>query len=140
MKKRKYPEPIDPFRSALMARVRQRHSAPEQTVRRILRSLGVSYQLHKKSLPGTPDIVLPGRQCVIFVHGCFWHRHTSCPKATMPKSRISFWVDKFEKNVARDRRNTRDIRKLGWKVMTVWECQCKQPEKLSKRLERFLRP
>jgi DNA mismatch endonuclease (patch repair protein) len=121
-----------------MARVRQRHSAPEQAVRQILRSLKISYQLHRKSLPGTPDIVVPSRRCVIFVHGCFWHRHTSCSKATMPKSRISFWTDKFEKNVARDSRNARAVRKLGWKVVTVWECQCKRPERLSRRLQRLL--
>jgi DNA mismatch endonuclease, patch repair protein len=138
MKKKKSSGGIDPRRSALMARVRQRHSAPEQSVRRILRSFEIPYRLHWKSLPGTPDIVLPDRKCVIFVHGCFWHRHTSCPKATMPKSRVSFWADKFEKNVARDRRNARNIRKLGWKVVTVWECQCKHPEKLSTRLNRFL--
>jgi DNA mismatch endonuclease, patch repair protein len=138
MKKKKIPDSIDPQRSALMARVRQRHSAPEQAVRRILRSLEISYRLHRRSLPGTPDIVLPDRRYVIFVHGCFWHRHASCSKATMPKSRVSFWADKFEKNVARDRRNARAVRKLGWKVVTVWECQCKHPEKLSKRLKRFL--
>jgi DNA mismatch endonuclease, patch repair protein len=138
MKTRKRSNPIDPERSALMARVRRRHSAPEQAVRKILRSLEIPYRLHRRSLPGTPDIVLPDRRYVIFVHGCFWHRHASCSKATMPKSRISFWVDKFEKNVTRDRRNTRAIRKLGWKVVTVWECQCEHPEKLSKRLKRSL--
>lgn len=89
-------------------------------------------------MPGTPDIVLPDRKCAIFVHGCFWHRHASCAKATMPKTRIPFWTDKFEKNVARDRRNARAVRKLGWKVVTVWECQCKHPKKLIKRLKRCL--
>ncbi|MDX6610693.1 MAG: mismatch endonuclease, patch repair protein [Solirubrobacterales bacterium] len=138
MKRKKSSSPIDPQRSALMARVRQRHSAPEQAVRQILRSLQIPYRLHRRSLPGTPDIVLPDRNCVIFVHGCFWHRHVSCSKATTPKTRIPFWVDKFEKNVARDRRNAREVRKLGWKVVTVWECQCKHPEKLSKRLKRSL--
>ena len=140
MKKKISPNPIDPQRSALMARVRQRHSAPEQAVRQILRSLEIPYKLHRKSLPGTPDIVVPSRKCVVFVHGCFWHRHASCSKATMPKSRVSFWTDKFEKNVARDRRNNRAIRKRGWKVVTVWECQCKHPERLSKRLSRYLNP
>lgn len=129
---------IDPARSALMARVRQKHSTPELQVRRVLRDLGASYRLHPKCLPGTPDIVLPDVRCAIFVHGCFWHRHSSCSKATMPKTRVAFWADKFAKNVARDARKARGVRAMGWKVLTVWECQCKKPEKLKNRLRRLL--
>lgn len=135
--KKKRPEPIDPARSALMARVRQRHSAPELEVRRLLRRLGASYRLHPKSLPGTPDIVVPSAKCAIFVHGCFWHRHPSCSKATMPKTRVAFWTDKFTKNIARDARKARALRAMGWRVIVVWECQCRHTEKLEKRLTRI---
>jgi DNA mismatch endonuclease (patch repair protein) len=129
---------IDPARSALMARVRQKHSAPEIEVRRLLRDLGASYRLHPKSLPGTPDIIVTEAKCAVFVHGCFWHRHPSCSKATMPKTRVGFWTDKFAKNVARDARKARDLRAMGWKVLTVWECQCSKPEILKNRLRRLL--
>jgi len=138
MKKTKNPDPIDPQRSALMARVRQRHSAPELEVQRQLRRLGASYRLHSKLLPGTPDIVLPSAKCAIFVHGCFWHRHPYCAKATTPKTRAAFWTDKFAKNIARDARKTRALRKLGWSVMTIWECHCRDADKLTRRLKRML--
>ena len=122
-----------------MARVRRRNSGPELKVRSILRALGISYGLHRKSLPGTPDITVPSRECAIFVHGCFWHRHDACPKATMPKVRRTFWQEKFERNVARDARNSAAIRKLGWKVIVVWECETRYPSKLARRLARILR-
>jgi DNA mismatch endonuclease (patch repair protein) len=139
MKNNEIPSSIDPYRSALMARVRQRNSAPERAVRQILRTLRISYGLHRKSLPGTPDITVPSRQSVILVHGCFWHRHPECPKATMPKTRKAFWGDKFERNVARDKRDASALRRLGWKVVTVWECECRQPIKLANRLARLLK-
>lgn len=129
---------VDPARSALMARVRQRHSEPERAVRRILRSLSIPFRLHQRSLPGTPDIIVPSRHWAIFVHGCFWHRHSSCVKASTPKTRVAFWSDKFTKNVVRDARKARALRKLGWHVMTVWECQCRDSEKLKRRLQRTL--
>jgi DNA mismatch endonuclease (patch repair protein) len=132
------PELIDPARSALMARVRQRHSEPERAVRRMLRALGIPFRLHQKSLPGTPDVVVPSRNWAIFVHGCFWHRHSSCVKTTTPKTRVAFWTDKFAKNVARDARKARALRKLGWHVMTIWECQCRDSAKLKRRLRRTL--
>jgi DNA mismatch endonuclease (patch repair protein) len=136
--KKNRPEPVDPKRSALMARVRQRHSEPEQAVRRLLRQLKIPYRLHQASLPGTPDIVVPSRKYAIFVHGCFWHRHSSCAKATTPKTRIAFWTDKFAKNVARDARKAKALRKLGWHVITVWECQCRHVDKLRIRLQRTI--
>jgi DNA mismatch endonuclease (patch repair protein) len=138
MTKKINPELIDPARSALMARVRQRHSEPERAVRRMLRALRIPFRLHLRSLPGTPDIVVPHRNWAIFVHGCFWHRHPACVKTTTPKTRVAFWTDKFAKNVARDARKARALRKLGWHVMTVWECQCRDREKLKKRLQRTL--
>lgn len=131
-------EIIDPARSALMARVRQRHSEPERAVRRILRALKIPFKLHPRLLPGTPDIIVPSRHWAIFVHGCFWHRHPSCVKASTPKTHVAFWMDKFAKNVARDARKVRALRKLGWHVMTVWECQCRDSEKLKRRLRRTL--
>jgi DNA mismatch endonuclease (patch repair protein) len=135
---KKKPEFIDPARSALMARVRQRHTEPEREVRRILRALRIPFKLHQKSLPGTPDIVVPGRNWAIFVHGCFWHRHRACVKTTTPKTRVAFWTDKFAKNVARDARKARALRKLGWHVMTVWECECRDMDKLKRRLQRTI--
>lgn len=129
---------IDPARSALMSRVRQRNSAPELKVRQILRALKVPYRLHRRSLPGTPDICVPSLKCAIFVHGCFWHRHEGCPNASTPKTRHAFWTDKFARNVARDAENVSAIRKLGWKAIVVWECQCKDTARLTRRLTRLL--
>jgi len=138
MKKKKGPDPVDPQRSALMARVRQRQSKPELAAQRALCRLGIRFRLHSRQLPGTPDIVVPTANCAIFVHGCFWHRHEGCSKATIPKTRVLFWTDKFTRNVARDARKTRQLRKLGWRVITVWECQCKDFEKLERRLNRII--
>ena len=136
--KKKRPDSIDPRRSALMARVRQKHSAPELEVRRILRVLSVPYRLHRKSLPGTPDICIHSLKRVIYVHGCFWHRHHGCKKATTPKTRRAFRLDKFARNIARDQANMSAARKLGWRPVIVWECQCKNVEKLTARLARLL--
>lgn len=94
----------------------------------------MGFRLHRRDLPGTPDIVLPRHATVVFVHGCFWHRHKGCKGATTPKTRRAFWRAKFEANVERDRRNRRDLRKLGWKVVTVWECQIRKTGRLEARL------
>jgi DNA mismatch endonuclease (patch repair protein) len=131
-------EAIDPARSALMARVRQKKSAPELAVRSVLRELGITYRSHARRLPGTPDIYIPSRSRAIFVHGCFWHRHKGCIKASTPKTRRSFWTKKFNENVARDARNIVALRKLGWKVTIVWECQCKDVRRLANRLRALL--
>jgi DNA mismatch endonuclease (patch repair protein) len=125
---------IDAARSALMARVRQKHSAPELAVRKALRSLGIRYSLHRKTLPGSPDICISSRRSIIFVHGCFWHRHKSCKYATTPKTRVEFWRKKFEGNVRRDARNAAALRRLGWKVFTIWECKCRDHGKLERML------
>jgi len=95
-------------RSRLMARVRTRHTAPERRVRACLREMGISFYLHRRDLPGSPDLVLPKYKAVMFVHGCFWHRHVRCKKATMPKSRVAFWQSKFDANILRDRRHAGD--------------------------------
>lgn len=125
-------------RSAVMSRVRSKDSAPEMTVRRLLHSLGYRYRLHRAGLPGTPDIVFPSRRKVLFVHGCFWHRHADCALARLPKSRPEFWVPKLEGNRLRDRRNTRALSARGWKVLTIWECQLNDTERLRATLRRFL--
>lgn len=124
-----------------MGRVRSRHSRPEMTVRKLIFSLGYRYRLHAKELPGRPDIVFRSRQKAIFVHGCFWHRHTSCALARLPKSRVGFWVPKLEGNKHRDQLNKRKLSQMGWKVLTVWECQlasAKRLEELKDRIRRFL--
>ena len=116
------PEP-SAERRALMARVRQKDTEPEMIVRRLLYGLGYRYRLHRRNLPGTPDICFPGRKKAVFVHGCFWHRHPGCRRASTPKTRTSFWGEKFAQNVARDRRKLAELRRLGWETVVVWECQ-----------------
>lgn len=130
---------ISPERSALMRGVRQKNTGPEIAVRKILHSLGLRFRLHSASLPGTPDIVLPRHKTVIFVHGCFWHRHEGCSRTTSPKTRETFWQQKFARNVERDAEKGRALRKLGWRIITVWECETKSPEKLSKKLRRLFK-
>lgn len=112
-------------RSEVMGRVKGKDTRPEWLVRRALRRAGVGYRLHRRDLPGKPDIVLATRRMVVFVHGCFWHRHADCPRATTPKSRIDFWEAKFADNVARDARDRAALEALGWRVMVIWECECR---------------
>lgn len=125
-------------RSAQMARIHAKNTRPELTVRKLLHSLGYRYRLHISKLPGKPDLVFAGRRRVIFVHGCFWHRHPGCGLARLPKSRLDFWGPKLSENRRRDQRNDRALRKLGWRVMVVWECQIKNRERLAARFRRFL--
>lgn len=126
-------------RSALMSRIGGKNTAPEMTVRRLLYSLGYRYRLHRRDLPGTPDIVFPSRRKAIFVNGCFWHAH-GCRIGQPPKSRRRYWKAKFERNRARDRENIADLRNLGWRVLTVWQCQEKAQNSLARRLVSFLGP
>lgn len=121
-----------------MARVRAKDTRPELAVRRLLHRLGYRYRLHRRDLPGRPDICFPGRRKAIFVHGCFWHRHDGCRRSTTPKTRTSFWEAKFERNMVRDRTNLSDLRKLGWEAMVVWECETTDLDRLAPRLVRFL--
>jgi DNA mismatch endonuclease (patch repair protein) len=127
-------------RSALMARIRGRDTAPEIRLRRLLHGMGYRFRLHRADLPGRPDIALPGRRKVVFLHGCFWHRHPGCPQATMPRTRIGFWRAKFERNVARDRSVRRALNRAGWGVAVVWECALREEARVARRLERFLGP
>ena len=121
-------------RSWNMSRIRGKDTEPEKLVRSALHCAGYRFRLHSKQFPGRPDIVLPKHRTVVFVHGCFWHRHKGCRFAYTPKSRVAFWNAKFEGNVERDRRNAGALRKLGWKVVTVWECEADRPEKWLRRL------
>jgi DNA mismatch endonuclease (patch repair protein) len=121
-----------------MASVHSRDTQPELAVRKIVHAMGYRYRLHTKSLPGKPDLVFPARRKIVLVHGCFWHRHRKCRYATTPKTRTEYWQDKFDTNVARDRRTVRELKKLGWAVKTVWQCELKHPERLANHLDEFL--
>jgi len=126
-------------RSWNMSRIRGKDTKPELLVRSLIHRMGYRFRLHVDGLPGKPDIVLPRLRTVIFVHGCFWHRHTGCPKAYTPKSRIDFWQKKFESNVARDQATVSAILAMGWRVLTVWECELDDMSKLRRRLRAALR-
>ncbi len=121
-------------RSWNMSRIRGKDTAPERRVRSVLHRAGYRFRLHLKTLPGHPDIVLPKYRTVVLVHGCFWHRHKGCRFAYTPKSRVAFWNAKFQANVDRDHRNARELRRLGWKVVTVWECEASRPTRWLRRL------
>ncbi len=118
-----------------MSRVASKHTSPELRVRRLAHALGLRFRLHRKDLPGKPDLALPKHRAVIFVHGCFWHRHPGCPKASRPKSRVAFWQDKFAANVARDAAAKEALEKMGWRVITIWECETKDERTLRHRLD-----
>jgi DNA mismatch endonuclease (patch repair protein) len=121
-------------RSWLMSRVGKRDTTPEKQLRSALHKLGLRFRLHDKRLPGTPDIVMPGRNAVIFVHGCFWHRHANCKRASMPSTRRSFWQLKFERNIKRDKAVIAKLRRLGWRVFVVWSCQTKDASFVARRI------
>jgi len=123
-----------------MAAIKGKNTKPELLVRSMLHRAGYRFSLHRKDLPGKPDIVLRKYKTVIFVHGCFWHRHTGCKGATTPKTRTEWWQAKFDRNVYNDRKHTRQLRKMGWHVLTVWECQLKKPEQVMLRLTPIFRP
>lgn len=112
-------------RSVLMAGIRSRNTAPELAVRRIAHQMGLRFRLHRKDLPGRPDLVFPKHRLVVFVHGCFWHRHRECKYAYTPKSRIEFWAKKFASNIACDGRQEAALKALGWRVLVIWECETK---------------
>lgn len=131
-------EPVDPNRSALMACVRDKHSKPELVVRRMAHGLGYRFRLHCRGLPGTPDLVFPRLRKLIFVHGCFWHRHKGCSRTTNPKTRSEYWADKFDANKKRDALKQRQLRRLGWTILVIWECETFDPDRLSTQLTKFL--
>lgn len=117
-----------------MRSVKRAHTGPEIRVRQALHALGLRFRLHRRDLPGSPDIVLPRFRTAVFVHGCFWHRHLNCRYATTPKSRQDYWLPKFEANVERDARKEAQLQNLGWRVLVIWECETKTREVLKARL------
>lgn len=121
-----------------MRAVGQKHTKPEMTVRCTLHALGYRFRVQRRDLPGSPDIVLPKYKTAIFVHGCFWHRHPGCKKATTPKSRVPFWTEKFERNVVRDQQKETALREMGWQVLVVWECETKDTTALAATLSSAL--
>ncbi len=127
-------------RSERMRRVRSKNTKPEMAVRRLLHALGYRYRLHVADIPGRPDIVFRKRRKVIFVHGCFWHRHDdpACKLARLPKSRLDFWLPKLNANRERDRQTRNRLLKEGWKILVVWECELRDKEQLRNKLVRFL--
>lgn len=125
-------------RSERMSLIRSKDTKPELLVRRLVYSLGYRYRLHRRDLPGVPDLVFARSRSVIFVHGCFWHCHARCRKARTPKSRLSYWKPKLELNSKRDKKNVRTLLRDGWRVLIIWECQLGHRGRLEKRIVRFL--
>lgn len=123
-------------RSWNMGRIKSRDTAPEISVRSHLHRLGLRFRLHDRKLIGRPDVVLKRWNTVVFVHGCFWHRHPGCRFAYTPKSRLGFWTAKFGENVGRDKRNQRALRSSGWRVLIIWECETRDQRKLVSKLRR----
>lgn len=126
-------------RREMMSGIRGKDTSPERMVRSLVHRMGYRFRLHGKHLPGRPDLVLARHSTVIFVHGCFWHRHEGCRFAYVPKSRVEFWKAKFRANRERDQRVQRELRQLGWRVILVWECELRQPQGVRTRLKRLLR-
>jgi len=126
-------------RSSVMRQVKGRNTTPELRVRKALTRLGARYRLHRKDLPGNPDIVLPGRKLALFVHGCFWHGHDCARGARVPKQNRDYWTAKVSRNRARDAANRTKLEGLGWRVETIWECELKDASALSQRLDHLLR-
>ncbi len=121
-----------------MSRIGSKNTKPELVVRRLVFSMGYRYRLHGKNLPGTPDLVFPGRRKAVFVNGCFWHGHAGCRYGRLPKSRIAFWEAKIDRNRQRDSSNIAELQAAGWRVLTVWECELNEIEILMRRLNEFL--
>lgn len=123
-----------------MSRIRGKGSVSEMRLRRLIHGMGYRYRLHVRTLPGTPDLVFPARKAVIFMHGCFWHRHQDCRLARMPKSRITFWREKLEANKRRDEENVSRLNEMGWRVLVIWECQINEKDlhEVSNVVRRFL--
>jgi DNA mismatch endonuclease (patch repair protein) len=117
-----------------MSRIKGRDTLPERRVRSLLHRLGFRFSLRSNNLPGRPDIVLKSRKVAIFVHGCFWHRHKGCKNSVVPKTREKFWLAKLDANVERDKRNATALKRQGWKVLTIWECEVEEESRLSRKL------
>lgn len=127
-------------RSKIMAAIKGKNTKPEMVVRSVCHAMGLRYRLHRKDLPGKPDLVLPKHRLCIFVHGCFWHRHPGCKYVYTPKSRTEFWLPKLAKNVERDLRAQQALETLGWRVAVIWECHTKNREILRTKIQKILNP
>ena len=127
-------------RSQIMGRVKGRDTKPELIVRRMLHSLGYRYRLQFRSLPGSPDIAFTARRAAVFVHGCFWHGHDCARAQRMPKTNAAYWTAKIARNRARDREVASALEALGWRQLTIWECELRDPDALAERLRAFLGP
>lgn len=118
-------------RSERMSKIKGRNTRPEILLRQLLHGTGLRYRLHRSELPGKPDLVFPRYKAVVFVHGCFWHRHTGCKIASTPKSNTEFWIQKFKRNVERDAKSVAALENAGWRVFIVWECELSSKNKIS---------
>lgn len=127
-------------RSRNMSKIKGKNTKPEMIVRSTCHDLGLRYRLHRKDLPGTPDLVFPKYQLCLFVHGCFWHRHPGCKYAYTPKSRLDFWLPKLAKNVERDAKALRELETAGWRVSIIWECQTKYRDALRAEIKKMINP
>lgn len=125
------------IRSQMMSRVKNRDTKPEVKVRRMLHGMGFRFRLHRRDLPGVPDVVLPRHQKAVFVHGCFWHSH-NCPRGKRPSTRTEFWNTKLDTNMKRDRVNHDALEEQGWEVLTIWECELKDLDALYEKLWHFM--
>ena len=125
-------------RSWNMSRIRGKDTSAEKRVRSKLHRMGFRFRIHRKDLPGNPDIVFVSRRIAVFVHGCFWHRHRGCKNCTTPTNRREFWIEKLEGNFARDKRTHRKLRTLGWKTFVIWECETENAARLEKRLAKLV--
>lgn len=132
-------DPLSPTeRSKRMSLIKNKDTKPEMVVRRLTHSMGYRYRLHKKDLPGCPDLAFTGRRKVIFVHGCFWHRHPGCKNDRPPKTRADFWLPKLKSNRMRDLKNQNKLRETGWNILVVWECELNNTEVLADKITNFL--
>ena len=125
-------------RSERMSKIRSKDSTPEMKLRSLVHGMGFRYRLHVKDLPGKPDLVFPARHAIIFMHGCFWHRHGECKLARMPKSRLDFWQEKLEANRQRDLIHRQQLLELGWNILVVWECQLNDTANVARIIQEFL--
>lgn len=125
-------------RSEVMSAIRSKNTRPEKVVRSMLHRMGLRFRNHGKRLPGKPDVVLARYKTVVEIHGCFWHRHQGCKLASNPSANKKFWQAKFKRNVTRDEANRKELRKMGWRTILVWECELRKPERLERRLARLM--
>ena len=127
-------------RSRLMSKVRSKDTTPELRVRRSAHSLGLRFRLHQRNLPGTPDLVFPKHKVAILVHGCFWHHHSGCKRASIPKTRAEFWQKKLDRNIERDNTTFVALQDAGWRPEVIWECQTSSSQNLRQRIEQIFSP